>query len=292
MSRASRTTWFVSASRLGGHAQPTPHGPTSSAQAVCLARARGHPYSRRPNAVGPIGGGNSEPLGGSSVGMRLLADRDDVTVDHVCAQVPSVAPPTSGLRDSVARRFRSLGAQRWGVLLPASRRHRRRLGLSPAQQLVIEQLLSHHDKAGVWRSFGQAHLANELGLSRSTLNEHLKVLRRKGCIAVREDAQHRGPAAPYSRATFFYIADPYLAAVALCEAEFVGGSLAPLLEDDAVLWLSTLLGGLADDCAQWQFGEGGTPHEELTAVLRSFLGGHPAKDSARRVLGRLLATSS
>jgi DNA-binding transcriptional ArsR family regulator len=112
---------------------------------------------------------------------------------------------------TVNARFGGLG-RRYGILLPAGRRHRIPLGLSHAEQYLIEQLLSHYDERGVWRSFSQSFLGEELRVSRSTVSEQLKRLRALGLVATRADSRH-GTRAP----TLFYCLEPYLAVLAMRE---------------------------------------------------------------------------
>jgi helix-turn-helix protein len=114
-------------------------------------------------------------------------------------------------RRSVNARFGGL-ARRWGVLLPAGRRNRIPLGLSLAEQVVMEQLLSHYDENGVWRSFSQKVLANELGVTRQTISEHLKRLWRLGLVGTRTDPRFGTRAA-----TLIYCLEPYLAVLAMRE---------------------------------------------------------------------------
>jgi hypothetical protein len=112
---------------------------------------------------------------------------------------------------SVSARFGGLG-RRYGILLPAAHRYRTRLGVSSAEQLVLHQLVSHYSLRGDWRSFSQAMLAAELGVSRPTVNEHLKHLRTLGFIATRADSRFGTRTPP-----LFYCLDPYLAVLSMRE---------------------------------------------------------------------------
>lgn len=120
------------------------------------------------------------------------------------------AAATQGLSErTINARFGGL-ALTFGVLIPAGRRYRRRLGLSVAEQYVIEQLLYHYDWNGIWRSFGQNLLAKELGVSRPTVSGQLQQLRKKGLVATRPDPRFGTRAK-----TLRYCLDPYLAVLAM-----------------------------------------------------------------------------
>jgi hypothetical protein len=117
------------------------------------------------------------------------------------------------LTDSVEARFGKLAkGDGFGVFVPAERRFRRKLRISSAEQLVIDQLLYFHTDAYEWGSVGQAALADGLGVSRPTVSGQLRRLRGTGLFAVRPDPK-------FGRATntLRYCLEPYLAVLAMLE---------------------------------------------------------------------------
>jgi hypothetical protein len=114
-------------------------------------------------------------------------------------------------QSAVTAKFGGLAKNGWGILLPASHRYRRCLGLSASEQLLIDQLLFYYQSPKTWPSISQTLLAAELGSGRSTVNEQLTRLRTLGLVATRESRFGKGSS------TFFYCLEPYLAVLAMRE---------------------------------------------------------------------------
>jgi hypothetical protein len=165
-------------------------------------------------------------------------------------------------------RFGHLVAHGWGPLLPAARRHRSRLGLTLAHLVVVEQLLFHYWEPGDWRSWGQGMLADELGIDRTTLKDHLVAIRRQGLMVWRSD-----PRNGYGKSTNHYCLEPYLAVLALrASADETNAYLVSALRADGRAWLTTLWRRLSRERWNWQLGALSAPStHDYKDVLEAFI---------------------
>ncbi len=171
---------------------------------------------------------------------------------------------------AIRSRFGEQLARRFGVLLPAGRHYRRRLGLSSGAQCLIDQLLYHHTSAAHWPSLGQALLASELGVSRPTVSGQLQQLRKKGLVATRPDPRHGTRAK-----TLFYCLDPYLAVLAMLEGND-GFDLDVWTEGNQRLQRFIH----AVDSGKWVWEVGGlrVPSSPVAEVLQRFLDAYGVSD--------------
>lgn len=185
-------------------------------------------------------------------------------------RVSRVAPsaPSSREAHSVSARFHRLTDRGWGVQLPSARRYRSRLGLTLARQFVIEQLLFHYREPGAWRSFGQELLADELGIDRTTLKDHLVAIRRQGLIAWRADPRYG-----CGKSTNYYCLEPYLAVLALsASADEPDTADADALREDGRRWLTAFWNRLPRERWTWQLGELLAPRDhDYRTVLDVFM---------------------
>lgn len=113
---------------------------------------------------------------------------------------------------AISARFGKHLTRSFGVLILAGPRWRRRLGLSSADQLLIEQVLSYRTDADEWPAVDQRALARGLGVSRPTVAAPLQRLRKSGLIATRPHPRYGT-----RTKTLRYCLDPYLALLAMSE---------------------------------------------------------------------------
>jgi hypothetical protein len=111
-------------------------------------------------------------------------------------------------------------------MLPALRRFHRQLGIDWGQVIMLDQLAYHYRERGHPPSISQAVIADELGLTRPTVNGHLKKLSRSGLIATREDPWHGR-----ITATLHYCLEPCYAAVSILASRMGGPSSEALLRE-------------------------------------------------------------
>lgn len=151
---------------------------------------------------------------------------------------------------------------------------RRQLGLQPCEAELLTAILISHRQSGRWESVSQHTLAKRRGVTRPTLNKQMTSLRSKGLIAVRTDEAHRPQ--PVMDATYFYCADPYLAALAkIASGRVASRSLSLRLDGEADRRFRQFLDQVRAGQWLWRLGSvSSSSPDETTPLAEAFAARH------------------